>query len=83
MNRTVRDPFATADGDFVVVPVSLLCDVVDWFARHDGKADDFGRLFFVAKAEDILDGIDPQIRTDLAIARGTPERPQQRRRWFR
>lgn len=53
----------------ITIPVRLLCEFVDWFARNDGKADDFGRLRFVAEAEDLLDALDPQIRTDLALAR--------------
>lgn len=34
---------------------AIVQEMVDWFGEHDGKADDFGRLRFVARANDNLD----------------------------
>lgn len=33
---------------------TVIGDFVEWFRQHDGKADDFGRLFEVIRAEKFL-----------------------------
>lgn len=59
----------TSDGEGVVLPLkivfspameelapaAILRDMVDWFDEHDGRADDLGRLTFVARAQEFLE----------------------------
>ncbi len=48
---------------------SILRDMVQWFREHDGRADDFGRLRFVAWAEDWPDERGIPHRTDFGDGR--------------